>query len=342
MMGGVLGQERPQPSPVDALVEMGFSREVAIGALEAASNNFDNALQVLLDQRETEERNRRASAAERRFLGTSNAFTTRTNASTTRTSVSRHQPASLAPKPVPPQPKVQELSDAIRSFADQYQAVDTLHYVLKTLIDNPNEAKYRSLKTSNARFVETLGKDPRVLQQIEHFMNRIGFERAGEWLSVAPNYDRSKIEQAVEALENVQRNDEVYGASKRRGEFENAIELSRASATEEERSRRAVFAAKLPLIPIEGAAGTTRITVVISEGAPSLFRRFVADDTLRDVIHWIGSERSIVANKLLESSWSLVDETLLQKKVIGVDDFDKTLHALGLWPSATLYVRLPQ
>jgi len=347
-MGGVIdtqqgAQGRASPSSVESLVQMGFSRDLAMNALEASGNDFDSALQMLIDQRETEERNRRASAAEQRA---SKAIRKTPTNNPPRPAVSATRPALVPSAPLlatqTTAPTAGGFESLILPFAERAQAVDTLFYVLKTIADNPGEAKFRALKTTNARFLETLGTEPRTKAQVETFLGRIGFERAGEWLTLPPNYNRNTLKAALDALSRIQETSGVYQSAKRMLEFEKAIEMSKATANEEERARRAKFAALVPPVPAEGAAGTTRISVIISEGSPPLTRRFVADDTLADVVNWIGSERSVVCQKILEGSWVLRDETLLQKRPLNVHggDLSKTLHALQLWPSATLNVRL--
>lgn len=218
-------------------------------------------------------------------------------------------------------------------------AIDTLTYVLTTLRDDPTNPKFLSLKTSNPRFKETLGRTDRAKRASEMFLFNIGFECQGEWVAIAPTFDRLRLKNAIAALHRIAKT-EAYLESKRISDFNRVLEESQATADDEERNRRLRFEKLLPLIPEQGAAGTTRITVDVSKGSPSLTRKFHSDDTLTDVIHFVGSNRSIVATKLLDDSWRLIDETLLHTRKMTKADQGKTLHALGLWPSATLRVRL--
>lgn len=309
-------------------MDMGFSEQESNSALSASSGNFDQALQFLVEDREAKERHRRASAAERRISRTQ----------------PKHTSKPLVPPVVTSQPPVKadaRMDELARNYlVGRPQVIDTLHYVLKTLHQHPSEPKYRSLKTTNARYRETLGGDPQMASSVEEFLGLLGFSRSGDWLSVAPGFDMRPIATAVKVLEDVQANSEVYHALKRNQELEKAMEVSVSSASQEELARRQEFVSQLPAIPLEGAAGTTRISITVAKGAPPLKRRFVSDDTLQDVVNWIGSERSVVAVKISEGVWRLADKTLLQHRVFSKEDFPKTLHALDLWPSAELEVRL--
>ena len=331
-------------SEVDVLVQMGFPANQATLALQATANNIEAAIEILTEQRAAEERLKRASAAERRHAdtrpGVRNNATPLISQQQPIAAFSQSQSVSRPSSAVKVDVRAQLVATATK-LSDRPETVDTLLYVIKTIVDNPHEPKYRSIKTTNARFLQTLGVDTRTRDMVENFMRVLSFERAGEWLSLPPTYNLEALKEAVKVLQEIQLG-EVYQASKRNLEFEKAIEMSRASANEEEKARRAVFAAKSPAVPPEGAAGTTRVTFVVSEGAPPLTRRFASDDVLLDVVHWIGSERSVICNKILEGAWILVDETLLQKKPLDVvgQDGHKSLYALGLWPSATLHVRL--
>lgn len=335
-----------QASSMQTLVDMGFTADQVAIALQASGNNLDAALDMLVEQRATEERLRRASAAESRILNRS--FGTKPVA--TVPAVPRSVPAVQRSQPVAAvKPATRSVATAVQpgylealgKIADRPLAIDTLVYVLRTIKENPNEPKYRSIKVTNSRFKETFGAEARTQAVCEEILRKVGFEVAGEWLSLPPNFSRTNLDNSLEALNEIQRSS-VYMATKRILEFEKVMEASRATADAEELERRAKYAAKLPLVPPEGAAGTTRVTVIINEGAPPLTRRFASDDNLLDVVHWIGSERSVVCSKLLDGDWILVDETMLQKKpldFIGASG-QKSLYALGLWPSATLHVRL--
>lgn len=320
-----------QPTALQSLMQMGFSEQASTNALSLNQQNFDLALQMLIDQRQVEERNKRADAAMLRNNRSVASQLPRVN----KAPMPRSAPKIEMEESVPANPLTQ--------IEDQAQAIDTLYYVLSTIVENPTEPKYRSLKTSNPRFKATLTQDPRVFQQVDRFLMReCGFEKSGEYYALAPNCDFDKVIHARDLLQIVRNTSDKYMVAKQRNEFEQVIAASQETATKEEEARRSQFALLLPPEPDLGEAGTTRIQVIISNGGKPMQRRFASHDTLRSVVHFVGSQRSLIGQQLeTNKSWVMVDETLLEKRVLR-DSLDKTLFALNLWPSATLHVRLLQ
>merc|ERR1712137_855006 len=69
-------------------------------------------------------------------------------------------------------------------------------------------------------------------------------------------------------------------------------------------------------------------------------RRFDGDDTLQDVINWLGGHGSAIPNKLLSREWCLVDKNRYPVSPIDCEvNKDKTLQYIGCWPSGKLEVR---
>jgi hypothetical protein len=117
------------------------------------------------------------------------------------------------------------------------------------------------------------------------------------------------------------------------------MEASKKVATEEETIRRGKFVGLVPREPTEGAAGTTVIRVFV--GPSYIERKFASDESLMKIVYWLGAEQSsILPDKLTNKEWELVDVTLNPKRVLDVElDAEKTLHAMGFWPSAELRVQ---
>lgn len=326
---------------MENLLQMGFPFAACENALNITSNNFEAALQMLIDQKQAEERNKRASAAEMRY-GVKPAISKKpANGSTTtiarRTETSSKPTTSAVPPPAA-QPPQMRTTNASLLFEDQSPAIDLLVYVLDTIVQNPGNAKYRSLNSSNPRFQQVFGVNKRLASQVSTYLLQLGFELQGEYFTLPPNADLIPLSRKLADLRTIQTTSPLYLACKQRLEFDTAIEQSVESNTREEDQRRREFRDKLPQEPDKGEAGLTRIVVYLSTGAPALSRPFHSDNTLRDVINYIGSQRSLIGTKLVNKQWVLMDETLLQKRALW--DHDKTLHALGLWPSASLHVRL--
>ena len=294
-------------TPLRMLVEMGFERDAAAFALGECNGDVASAAVMLSEARERE---REATAAA---------------AATARRPAQVQRPAATQTSP--------RLASLTASLAPFPETVDTLIYVLRTIEQNPTEPKFRSLKTTNARFAETLGRVPAAVD----LLLTCGFTRAGDWLSLPPRADVRVLQAALVALDAVKASDAYISASESL-EFAKAVSDSKASAGAEEAERRAKLAARVPAEPPAGEAGNTRVRVKL--GSTSLERRFAADHTLQDVVQWIGATAgSLIPQRLAEGKWRLVDATMVVKKPVDVRaDARSTLHALGFWPGCDLVV----
>lgn len=227
-----------------------------------------------------------------------------------------------------------------KKIAPYPEALDLLIYIFETILKYPKEEKYRSVKTTKPSYVSAIGPCSKAAEDI---LLLAGFRKSGEYLSLSSSKQRgeeSLLWIAKTSLES-QRETDVYKNNKDRLLLLKVMAESKASASAEEMERRNELRKKVPMEPEEGAAGTTRITVFIGDAV--LKRRFTSDDTLNQVVNWIGaSYSSYMPLKLTQSkSCELVDVTLFPHKTVNVkDDGNRTLQALGFWPGAELRVKV--
>lgn len=136
-----------------------------------------------------------------------------------------------------------------------------------------------------------------------------------------------------------------------------ASALSETDITAEELHKRTKLAAKLPSEPTKGGSQiTVEYGVVLNTitNAPAgnettpmtkITRGFDHDDTLDDVMHWLGGQATAILQKLESGEWGLVDRNRQGPE----EDFhfhkldlkelrDQTLQRIGCWPSGRLAI----
>lgn len=82
-----------------------------------------------------------------------------------------------------------------------------------------------------------------------------------------------------------------------------------------------------------------------SEVPTKITRSFDHDDTLGDVLHWLGGQASVILQKLESGEWKLVDrnrqgpeEDYHFLKIDSKELRDRTLQYVGCWPSGRLAI----
>jgi len=106
-----------------------------------------------------------------------------------------------------------------------------------------------------------------------------------------------------------------------------------ADSSEQEAIRRAAYLSKCPTEPPVGRSTNLQVTL----GEEVVSRRFESDDTLQDVMHWLGAHGSQIFENLEQGTWVLLDvhrNLILDAKRQGND----TLQYLECWPSGRLHL----
>jgi len=241
-------------------------------------------------------------------------------------------------------PKTMPAEERIRLAAARLvthpRAVETMRYMITSVLQNPGEEKYRAVKTTNRAFADKVGSAPADVW--EGFFRSIGFVLDGEWLRLpAAQVDEWNLLVGRDALDDLCKTP-AFRKAKADEDFTLQLERAAADTLPDEIARRAELKRQLPAEPDEGTAGTTRINVTFGGGRYAAARRkFAADDTLGDVVRWLGSAHSTaVVDALQSGAMVLRNETMLDAVVLDVArDGDRTLQALGLWPGAEMAVR---
>jgi hypothetical protein len=236
-------------------------------------------------------------------------------------------------------------------------AVDTLLRSLKTVQANPTNLKYQTIDTTTTGFQKSLTA-PGVLD----FLKAMNFHpyppssysssnKVGVVLKLSM-LDPATFFLGISALEQVQQTSPEYANNKALLQFDKDIakHLALGDSDMNEALKRAAFLSKCPSESITTTTTTTPMSMMSSGGSQvtvelgnitKLSRKFDGDDTLRDVVHWLGAHATILYVNLVEKGeWHLVDrnhpEALPYHNLEQV--LDKTLQYIGCWPSGRLAV----
>mmetsp|Transcript_11201 Transcript_11201/g.25013 ORF Transcript_11201/g.25013 Transcript_11201/m.25013 type:complete len:445 (+) Transcript_11201:76-1410(+) len=238
-------------------------------------------------------------------------------------------------------PKLQDktIEEQILRCADRLKtspaAVDTLYRACTTIQQHPKEDKYRTIDTTTAGFQRSLANAPGAVD----FLKGIHFHPSphNSDLLRLDLVDPARIYLGVSALEQTKRTPE-YIAGKGRIVLTKEIAALRAQAntSEAEALKRAAFMAKCPSEPAQGQGAWMQIALADHE---TIRRRFDGDDTLQDVLNWLGSHASEIPTKLTERSWMLQDMNRYPVAPLDcIKHASYTLQYLGCFPSGRLEI----
>merc|ERR1712038_371454 len=119
------------------------------------------------------------------------------------------------------------------------------------------------------------------------------------------------------------------------------------SNMEEELVQRSAYLSKCPSEPSGGTGALLQITMAGTNSNSNsnnnnmkISRKFDGDDTLNDILSFIGAHGTILPIKLSTKEWCLVDLNRYPAVPLNVElNRNKTLSFLGLWPSGKLEIR---
>lgn len=331
-------------------------------ATEATSALEDSELQraiqaSLMTEQQTKDRKKQqrqqSAASKNAGLAAASRLTTKSHGP--KTDLASTHPKVQMPKRISQHDQEDIIMRCANRVAPYSLSVDTLLRSLKTIQANPSNRKYHTVDTSSAMFQRSLSA-PGVLD----FLKAVNFH---------PNYDNRKILTlshfdgaafylGISSLEQIQQKSTDYRKDKALRGFQKdmASFLSEENATEEEElSARTKFLSKLPSEPSRGGSqitveyGVVLNTAANAEAATTpltkISRGFDHDDTLVDVLHWLGGQATGILAKLETGDWSLVDrnrqgpeEDYHFHKLDLRELRDQTLQRVGCWPSGRLAI----
>jgi hypothetical protein len=348
------------------LTAMGFSDEAASRALQAADGNVDQAANFLLQhQTPASPVNREEADLQRAMQASLEASTPPTTARTKpqraaavskaaqaaqrranggvvlssapssgNSSLSRDHPAvKIIPKLSDKSAEEQILRCADR-LKSSHQAVDTLIKALTAVQRDPDAQKFRTVDKTTTGYQRSIA--PAV--GADDFLRAMKYRAAGPNRIVLDrhNVDPALLYLGISALEQTKLTAE-YQAGKARQMFEKEIATMRSTAdsSETEAVQRANYLSRVPTEPTNGRSAFLQVAL----GAETVRRRFEGDDTLQDVLYWLGAHGSEILQRLEQGEWLVRD--INRNPAVSLDPTKHardTLQYLGCWPSGRLDV----
>ena len=266
-------------------------------------------------------------------------------------------PSDLKSKPL----HTQLLRLSLR-LAPHSMGVDTLHKTLSTILENFNIAKYRTIDVRGKGFTRAFEGVPGA----HDFLETVGFVASGGGnkglLTLSQSTDSLVLTQGLSVLEDLKSSNWEYQLDRQLRLFDkeilkattNPVGMTSDEVAKED-ARRSGFLRLTPSDP--GKMNCSMITITLGSGKQTEghnsgggsrggSRNFSADDTLGDVLNWLGATYGPrLYDKIVSGTWVLIN---LDKRegdegkyldVKGDDLGSWTLHRLGFWPSGRLGVR---
>ncbi|CAB9504941.1 expressed unknown protein [Seminavis robusta] len=251
------------------------------------------------------------------------------------TGIGAHHPAVKMPTKLEHRPKEEQLlrcADRMKTFP---RAVDTLYIALTSIQKDPANDKFRKIDKTTAGFQRTLKPAPGA----EDMLKAMNFVERGPSTLVLTRdrVDPALLYLGIGALETTRETPE-YKKGKQKLQFEKQMLalLTQSDASETEAIARANHMSKCPTEPSDGKGALMQIK--LNEDT-TIRRRFDGDDTLEDILNWLGGHASALPNKILSREWSLMDMNRYPLAPMDCEeDRNKTLQFLGCWPSGRLEI----
>jgi hypothetical protein len=252
------------------------------------------------------------------------------------------------PKRISQHDKESQIMRLSQRIAPHPLAVDTLLKSLKQLQQHPNDSKYKTIDTSSPGFQKSLNV-PGVLDYFKA-MNYVPSYNQTNVLHLNM-LDPATLYLGISALEQVQQTSQDYMTQKAAMAFDKELEqiLSLADQDMTEAIKRSEFLSKCPSEPTTGGSW---MTVELGLGSLStnnnnqnnkkltIKRKFDSDDTLEDVLHWLGGHGSTIPQKLITNEWHLVNRNHANsppyQNIAQLQT--KTLQYIGCFPSGRLAI----
>jgi len=323
----------------------------AIQASLMSDNNNDNSRQ---------RRRNPPPLAKQQLVASKNAG----RASTTRTTeVNNNNIRNTHPKvKIPKRLSQHDQEDIILRCANRVApyslSVDTLLRSLKKIQLNPKNVKFQTIDTNAVVFQRSLNA-PGVLDFLKA-VNFHYFPNSNNKTLTLSHFDVAAFYLGISALEQIQQQNPEYAKHKTLRLFQKELidSLATISMSNDEKLARNRYLSKLPSEPVKGGSQiTVEFGVTISNVVNNsiytdndnqltkISRGFDYDDTLGDVINWLGSQASVIPNKLETGEWSLVDrnrqgsEEDYKYHRLDISELsDKTLQYNGCWPSGRMAI----
>lgn len=260
----------------------------------------------------------------------------------------QHHPDIQLPPRFQDQPRREQIERSCHRCKGYPMAVDTLYKTLVTIQTHPMERQYRRIDTKHEGYQRSLANIPGT----EALLRAIYFVPCSidKRILMMRHLDPDLLQFAVTQLEKTKQTLE-YQQAKRELEFTKEIhQYLRIIPSDDELNQRESLLSLVPPEATEGRGTLIHITIPLlpqqqqQQHSRIVQRRFDADDTLLDVIHWLGGTLGTIfrINLLETQQWFLVDRNRMatnnnnNRIPMDATNNKRTLQYHGLWPSGKL------
>lgn len=296
-------------------------------------------------------------AATARHLNPANITLPKTNTTT----LNHTHPNIQLPEKMANKSKEEQILRCANRLKSHVMAVDTLLRVLSSVRSMPDNPKYRIIDRNNSNYITHVKDKPGaedLLLAMNYRRHVVHASNTNELRLERHLVDDALLYLGISALEQMRMSVEYIEAKKLRAfhvEMKRVAQqngggsstMQQAGMTEAETAIRLTYMSNCPKEPPEGRGA--RLFVQLGdekiEGG-QISRRFDGDDTLEDVLNWLGG---CYGNELLDKirgdvrEWCLYDMNVYPILPLDVEKHaKKTLQYLGLFPSGKLVVRLSE
>ena len=288
------------------------------------------------------------------------AAASRFNNNLTPKTLDQTHPNVKVPEKLSNKTKEEQVMRCANRVKPHVMAVDTLLRVLTSVRNSPDNPKFRVIDRTNGNYNkyvrDVTGAEDLLLAMNYRSMlpgrNELRLERhlvdsALLYLGISA-LEQMKL--STEYIENKKKNAfhaEMRRVAKQGGGDSNLQQFGMSDA---ETTVRLAYLSKCPKEPPLGRGAWMYVLLGDeSEGIGKISRRFDSDDTLEDVLHWLGG---CYGNEILDKmmgrgvsarEWCLCDLNRYPVMPIDIEKHSKkTLQYLGLFPSGKLGVRLSE
>ena len=367
-----IGGNRGEAAKIQQLVSLGVPEAAAAQALTATNGNVEQAAELLLNQpgmmttsstnrvsngsnMSEEEQVRRAMQASLQVAPPSTKLAPRQNKtvaqrsaassragqaalsratgkrppSSGNSSLSSHHPSVKVIPKLSEKPTEEQILRTTDRLKSSYAAVDTLLKAITAVQQDPTNPKFRTIDTTTAGYQRSLAGAVGATD----FLAAMMYRPIGPKLVLdAANVDPALLFLGISALEQTKLTTE-YQLTKGQAVLAKSLQTIRAEGgrSEVEAILRAADLSKCPAEPMVGKSANVQVTL----GEEVVRRRFEGDDTLQDVLHWLGAHGSGIFQNLNRGEWVLLDtdrNVMLDVRTQAND----TLQYLECWPSGRL------
>ena len=267
---------------------------------------------------------------------------------TTQKTLDDTHPNVKIPQKLSDKSKEEQIMRCANRLKPHVMAIDTLLRVLTSVKNNPDNPKYRTIDRSNPNYITHVRDKPGA----EDFLSAMNYRRIRNELRLERHLlDSTLLYLGISALEQMRLSSEYIEGKLTRAFHAEMRRVAKGSGlvsnemSQQETEVRLGYLQECPKEPEEGRGALMNVylgeeTERIEGG--HVDRRFDSDDTLMDVLNWLGGcYGTELIEKLYSREWCLCDLNRYPMVPLDVERHSgKTLQYLGLFPSGKLGVRL--